>query len=1063
MIEILKASAGSGKTFQLAKTYIRLLLASEERHAYRHILAVTFTNKATDEMKSRILKELDILARTPEQSGYYEDFSREFGPAEKLRERAGRLLVDMLHDYSAFAVSTIDRFFQRTLKAFAREIGQFASYQVELDKASLVHEAVDRILDALTEDNKDLLPWLSDSVMDQLKQGGRFSLESRLYEMAEALKSDEHRELAAKSGIDVARTYSMANLAAVRKGCLRIMEDFAKEVAAAAQRALDVLSGAGLNPADSTRHFLSKLEAYADPEAKGTPARPKDTWMASARDPKKWFPASRAKNLPTPVADALAASLDAFCDLFGARWQVCNTAAVLADQVFSLGIAGALYREFDALVKEKNVLSLDDSNVILSRIIAGSDAPFVYEKLGVRFEDFLLDEFQDTSAVQWENFRPLLLESHAGGRENLIVGDVKQSIYRWRGSDWNLLDSRVAAEFGDAEGRPLTENWRSCRAIVTFNNAFFPFAAERLDRQLGDQERTISRIYADVAQTPRTEETAPGSVQFTFCDKEKVQEKVLESIHGARVAGAQYGHIAVLVRSNAAGSDIAGFLVDNDIPVISDDSLRVKASVTVRRLVSLLAHAEKRNDKVAGYLADSLDITLPAGCRSLVELAEELLRLLRTRDEALFDGEILHIQSFMDELQDWTAVHGNNSGAFLKYWDDADPKISSPGDTDAVRIMTIHKAKGLEFPYVIFPYAESVGLYRPGPRWCRPDLGDTPLEGFADGVYRVTMSQAADDTLFSGDYERERLLQYIDNINTFYVALTRPEKELHVIAAMPSDKCISACESGDESYAFKDLSEVLYGYLRRTGEPCVSEVSDEGTPDDGAPDVVETQVWRFGEPFDYTTLKPQKRTEGRPAGYPSFPLNPDPADASAGGDAERGRLKFTADAADFFREDARVRSPRLLGVTLHGILSRIFVPGDLDEAVETAVAQGVFDAEEAERYRDFLARKIDGVKAYGWFPDDPSLVRNERGILGTDGRVHWPDRVVFTPEGVVVIDYKFGEEEETLKAHLGEDQAPDYHGQVRRYVRLYKEMGYSPVRGYLWYLREDGPDKIEEV
>ena len=1053
MIEILKASAGSGKTFQLAKTYIRLLLASEDRYAYRHILAVTFTNKATEEMKSRILKELDTLARTPEESLYYEDFSREFGSAEALSERAGRLLTDMLHDYSAFAVSTIDRFFQRTLKAFAREIGQFASYQVELDKASLVREAVDRILDALTEDNKELLPWLSDSVMDQLSRGGRYTLEARLYEMAEALKSDEHRELAATSGIDVARTYSMSNLAAVRKGCHKVMADFAKDVAAAAQGALAVLSDAGVDPADSTRHFLSKLESYAKPSTKDTPARPTEAWMASARDPKKWFPASRAKKLPSAVCDALAASLDAFCDLFGARWQVCNTAAVLADQVFSLGIAGELYRTFDALVKEKNVMSLDDSNVVLSRIIAGSDAPFVYEKLGVRFEDFLLDEFQDTSVVQWENFRPLLQESHGNGRENLIVGDVKQSIYRWRGSDWNLLDSRVATDFSGSEVRTLQDNWRSCRTIVEFNNAFFPFAAERLDARLGLPERTISRMYADVAQTPKTKEKAPGSVQCTFCDKERVLEKVLESVLEARAAGAQYNHIAVLVRSNATGSDVAGFLVDNGIPVISDDSLRVKASVTVRRLVSLLSHAENRGDKVAGYLAASLDITIPAGSHSLIDLAEELLRSLQSRDEALFDGEILHIQSFMDELQDWVSVHGNHLGAFLKYWDDADPKISSPEGTDAVRIMTIHKAKGLEFPHVIFPFAESVGLFRPGPRWCRPGLDNTPLAGLADGIYRVTLSREKEDTLFAGDYEREQLLQYIDNINTFYVALTRAEKALHVIASMPSGACLS--DGGDD--AFNNFAELLYGYLRRTGEPCV-EVSDGD-----APDGPETMVWRFGEPFDYTTLKPKERPEGRPAGYPSFPLNPDSADASAGENAKQERLKLTADAADFFREDARGRSPRLLGVALHGILSRILVPGDLDEAVETAVAQGVFDAEQAERYRDFLARKIDGVKAYGWFPDDPSRVRNERGILGTDGKVSWPDRVVFTPEGVVVIDYKFGEDEETLKTYLEEDQAPDYHKQVLRYVNLYKRMGYSQVRGYLWYLREDRPDKIEEV
>ena len=1027
MIRILKASAGSGKTFHLAKTYIRLLLASEEPHAYRHILAVTFTNKATDEMKSRILKELDILAREPEKSGYYEEFSRVFGPAEELRARAGRLLVDMLHDYGAFAVSTIDRFFQRTLKAFAREIGQFASYQVELDKQSLVHESVDRILDALTEENGELLGWLTDSVMEQLEQGGRFSLESRLYEMADALKSDEYREVVGRNGIDEDKAYSKASLRALRDGCRKEVRDFTDRVKTAARAVLDVLREAGVSPADTNRGFLCKLEElYADATPKDPVCPPTGAWTERARDPQKWFPKKNADLLPL-VLGRLEGPLGTFCDLFGLPWKIYNTASILAGQAYSLGIAGELRREFDALVKEKNVMSIDDSNTILARIIAGSDAPFVYEKLGVRFEDFLLDEFQDTSTVQWDNFRPLLAESEAGGRENLIVGDVKQSIYRWRGSDWNLLDSKVKEDFPRADdSHPLTENWRSCRAVVEFNNGFFAFAADRLDRQLGGSgEGLISKIYSDVAQVPRTRETAPGNVQFTFCEKEEELEAVLESVRAVREAGADYGHIAVLVRSNASGSDVAGFLVDNGVPVISDDSLRVKSSVTVRRLVSLLAHVDNRADNVAGYLASSLGLEVPESYHSLTDLSEGLLRALRPLDGELFDGEVPYIQSFMDELQDWVSLHGNNLAGFLKAWEDMDPKISSPDGTDAVRVMTVHKSKGLEFPHVIFPFAESVKLFRPETRWSRPDVDGTPLAEFADAVYRATLSGSAGDTLFAGDYEREKLYQYIDNINTFYVAMTRPEKSLHVIAATPSGKCAAACETGDEGFVFNDFSQLLYWYVRR-GD------------------------WDPGEPYDFRAMRPAARTEGVAAGYPSFPLNPAPVDASEDV-RERGRLKFSADSVDFFREDAAGPSPRLKGLVLHAILSGTVVPGDLDRAVETAVSQGFCDVGQSARYRDFLARKIAGVKDRGWFPEDPSLVRNERPVLGTDGQEYRPDRVIVTPEGTQVIDFKFGEEDAR------------YRRQVGQYVRLYEEMGLGPAKGFLWYLREDGEDKIEEV
>ena len=1025
MIRILKASAGSGKTHNLAKTYIALLLRSEDRYAYRHILAVTFTNKATDQMKSRILKELDILAHEPDKSLYYSEFLPEFGPAEKMRVRAAGLLTDMLHDYSAFAVSTIDKFFQQALKAFAREIGQFASYQVELDKKSLVHESVDRILDALTEQDRELLGWLTDNAMDQLEQDGRFRLEDTLYEMADALKSDEHRELVEQAGLDERQIYSKEYLRSVRKACRACRESFRKQVEAAAQAVLDALDRACVTTDQTNRGFLANLQdryAHLDPKTDVPP--PTEAWMRKARDPQQWFAKKNAHLLPQ-VEAVLEEPLQAFCDLFGRPFQAYNTAGILQRQVYSLGLAGEIYREFNALVREKNVMSLDESSVTLKRIIDGSDAPFIYEKLGVRFEDFLLDEFQDTSTIQWENFRPLLAESDANHRDNLIVGDVKQSIYRWRGSDWNLLATQIKQAFPLADdGDPLQENWRSQETIVGFNNGFFAWAAEQLDLQYGGEKGLISQVYADVGQKVRSADPAPGSVEVTFCEKEEEMDAVLDSIRRAREAGARYGHIAVLVRNNSSGSDIAAYLVDRDIPVISDDSLRVKSSATVRRLVSLLSCVENRSDKVSGFLARELDIEVPESYHSLIDLSEELLRSLRRHDETLFDGETLYIQSFMDELQDWTTAHGNNLAGFLKAWTELDPKISSPEDPDAVRILTIHKSKGLEFPYVIFPYAETVGLYRDEKRWSRPDLAGTELEGVADGAYHVRLSSGkTPQTLFSKDFAWEKQLQYMDNLNTFYVALTRAEKGLHVIAAEPSATFVRSCETGTQSYS--NLSEVLYAWLYKKPR-------------------------FYGEMYAYSRLKDKPGPAERKAGYPSWPLNPGPGDGQTDV-RERGRLKFSSDAVDFFQEDAFVRSPRLKGLVLHAILAETVMPEDLDGAVAAALERGDFDGEQADNYREFLAGEIASVADRGWFPQDRSAVRNELTLIGLDGRDYRPDRVVVTPEEVRVVDFKFGAE------------SPAHSRQVQRYVSLYKAMGYPSVRGWLWYIREEGEDKIVEV
>ena len=485
MITILKASAGSGKgkTYNLAREYIRLLLTKKDPQAYRHILAVTFTNKATDEMKRRILDELFVLSTKPEESPYFKDFvPAVFPTADDLQKRASGQLGGILHDYSSFAVSTIDKFFQQTLRAFSREIGQFASYQVELDKAALVEESVDRILDGLTEDDRGLLGWLTENVKAGLESGNRFNLEPPLKEMAVNLKSTDHAEAVHRYGIDEDTAYAKDHLKEIQKGCSALADAFVKDVRAAAKAVLDVLAAHGVDPADSNRGFLKALYGFRDLGMHDAVVAPTDSFLDKASDSSKWFAKSKDK-YRVELEGSLEGPLGAFCALFGDRYRQYRTASLIGGQAYTLGIAAELRKAFDEVQKEKNVLSIDDSkafdevqkeknvlsiddsNTILKGIIDGSDAPFVYEKLGVRFEDFLLDEFQDTSTVQWENFRPLLLNSEAGGFDNLVVGDVKQSIYRWRGSDWRLLDSGVRADFrlgeeavlpvrGGAAGRP---------------------------------------------------------------------------------------------------------------------------------------------------------------------------------------------------------------------------------------------------------------------------------------------------------------------------------------------------------------------------------------------------------------------------------------------------------------------------------------------------------------------------------------------------------------------------------------------------------------------------------
>ena len=1023
MIKIMKASAGSGKTYNLAREYIRLLLTKKDPQAYRHILAVTFTNKATDEMKRRILDELYLLATDPTESPYFKDFvPRDFPTAEALQKRASGQLGGILHDYSSFAVSTIDKFFQQTLRAFSREIGQFASYQVELDKAALVEESVDRILDGLTEDDRSLLGWLTENVKAGLENGNRFNLESPLKDMAKNLKSMDHAEAVRRYGIDEDSAYAKEHLKELRKGCAALADLFVKDVREAAQAVLDVLERHGIDPADSNRGFLRALYGFRDLGPRDAVGTPTDSFMDKAADSSKWF--ARAKDkYRVELEGNLEGPLKTFCDLFGKRYREYRTACLIGAQAYVLGIAGELRKAFDEVQREKNVISIDDSNTILKGIIDGSDAPFVYEKLGVRFEDFLLDEFQDTSTIQWENFRPLLLNSVADGFDNLVVGDVKQSIYRWRGSDWHLLDSGVRTDFRvEQEGEEVLDgNYRTCRAIVDFNNRFFSYAAEQLDGLLGGDE--ISRIYHDVQQKVCFKDPAEGSVDVRFCEDYDAQmEEIVASVRAVHEAGARYGDIAILVRNNQEGSEIAAELVSNDIPVVSDDSLYVKSSVTVRRLVSQLSLVDTPDSgesaSVAGFLARSMDIRIPDHYHSLTDLAESLLRDLREADPDTFDAEVPYIQSFMDALLDWTSSHGNDLSAFLREWADADPKIASPETGSSVRVMTIHKSKGLEFPYVIFPFAEKVTLYHRSSYWCRPEVDGTPLADFADGVYHVELSDNSVNTLFAGDYRRERALQFIDNINVFYVALTRAKYGLKVIANVPTQKVLNAVRDGAPA-DWKNLSQILFGFV--------------GTLD-----------YHAGKLYDYRSVKRDEVTAAPlETGYPSF---------AAG---NRGRLKFSRDAADYFGPDGLVgpdASNRLRGLVLHDILASVTVPGDLPRAVDRAVASGELPAADRDRTLAFLEAEIASVAARGWFAESGVQVLNEAPLIGPDGLEVRPDRVVIGSDGsVAIIDYKFGQPEKK------------YLAQVRGYMDLYHSLGHGSVTGTLWYIRENGADEFVEV
>lgn len=1078
MIKILKASAGSGKTYSLAKEYLTLLLQAKDAFAYRHILAVTFTNKATDEMKQRILKELDILANEPEKSSYINDLVGACGcKPEEIAKSAGTLLSNILNDYGAFSVSTIDKFFQRALKAFSREIGQFASYQVELDKDSLVKESVDRLLDSLTDGDGTVLTWLKDGAIEQLNEKESFKfkdLVKELNEIAKDVRKDEYFDALKKFGIDENTFYSKENLKASRKACKEYVESFRSRVKEICQTIAKAVEDAGLTAADfsggAKNGFMRRpLTSYAVMDATTEISGLATTHRANCLDPEKWFSKTNksGRQMLPQLRGQLEQPLREFVQIFDDEFKIYNTANRIYSQFYALGLVRELNESFDELLREKNVVSLDDSNAILKGIIDGCDAPFIYEKLGVWYKNFLLDEFQDTSGVQWDNFRPLIQESNANGNGNLVVGDVKQSIYRWRGSDWNLLNSRINEDFPEATVSALASNWRSTKSIVEFNNAFYKYAAGILDDlsadgsddNAGSQNRTISKIYGDVEQKAESKDVQCGNVDVLFVGKsdevDSQIDAVISEINELLRRGARYSDIGILVRWNRDGAAVASALLQNDIPVISDDSMEVRMSAAVRNLVSLLSYVNNPKDRLNSFQASSLNIAPPEEYRSLVDLCEYFLRELERKGP--LDGETMYIQSFMDLLQDWTNRNGNSLADFLEYWDGVNPKISSPQDIDAVRIMTIHKSKGLAFPYVIFPYSDGASLYDGrDTHWCHPDVKGTPVEDSCGGIYRLKLPKdGSADTLYADSYYHERDMQLVDAINTFYVATTRAEKGMTIISEKAKDdiKPEKVTKMSQSLYLYLTAGSSAETGFEQTLLPFDANTDANADAGDSAPSRgYEAVRYRHGVPyvFDHkndetASIADESGSDGLLNGYPSYPLNPE-IDGKV-----KNRLMFSADSSDFFSPDGEVgvhASARLRGIVLHDILSKVIVPEDLDSAVAEKLNDGSINAVEAGEIRAMLSSRISSAAERGWFPDDRGAVYNETSLIDADGSVYRPDRVVISGNKVTIVDYKFGHSEKK------------YADQISKYAQMYRSMGYQDVTASLWYVRDDGVETV---
>lgn len=861
-LKLCKASAGSGKTYQLALNYITLLLGERRedgtwrlldgsgRMRHREILAITFTNKATEEMKRRIVRELAVLAGNPgtndSDSSYRDTLMETYGlrPDEsaRLRNAARKALSELLYDFNGFNVSTIDAFFQSVLRSFAYEADLTWNYDLELDNKSAIEQGIAETLAEAIRPSDRPTPagrWLEIYMTAKIDNGEAFnvlnadsSLRTSLKRFVDNLTGEDYQHN--KQAIDgfLDNTDAVVTLERELSARHKALRD---EIRAKAIR----LSKEGI-------HFIeSGIQKTIAEWTSGT-SRLTEAKARKIVSRKVFVAASNER------AKADKAGWQAFCteekaDEIVDFLQTCvdhATVGVLLSQFYNFGIFGEIIKQVKALTSENNTILLSETNTLLRDIIGDSLSPFIYERTGLRLHHFLIDEFQDTSRLQWENLRPLVMESLDNLNDNLIIGDVKQCIYRFRNSDPDLLNSDLQADPG-LSGRIILDdrstNYRSSAEVVEFNNNLF----EKAGATTGN-----SSVYSTARQMIRR--NAPHgyvdicgwtSAEFTSEALARMIDHIKRQLD-PRQGGYRQSDIAILVWSNSEAAMIIRYLLDTgrkqpgleNIHVVSDEAMLIGSSTAVQRILTSLRRAvntpQPQTEDIRKYT--------PVTQRQLEWLAEEFERKRQDMDDpfsALSDiistfknssppdepqsdsrgkdlftlteiiagnlpddlkrSDSVYISAFQDLVLEYSSLASADIYSFLAWWDSTGRKraISSAPSVDAIRVMTIHKSKGLEFPCVHIPLVHGSLVKEEDVRWydATAAFQSVGITCPTPSVLPIRSSESLAITPFAAQYEELCRKSLLDNLNMLYVAFTRAANEL-IVSCNPTKNAASAAE-----------------------------------------------------------------------------------------------------------------------------------------------------------------------------------------------------------------------------------------------------------------------------
>ena len=1057
-LTVYKASAGSGKTFTLAAEYIARLL-QEEPGMYRHILAVTFTNKATAEMKERILQRLWDLSMLPEGTHPEDnDFLCkivELLPGvsiPQIRKRAADALHALTHDYDRFHVETIDAFFQSLLSNLAHELGLAAGFKVDLDDKEVISKGVERLMADLPN-TPQVMDWVLHYIQERIEDNKRWDITAEVNTLGRELMKEHFM----RHDQELQKLLNDNKALSAYRGKLKKMKEDATNLL---QTAANVLSDSienGGNGYDDFSRGSTTLKPFVERMKKGDFEGPSDAVMKWMETYEKWLrKADLKKAAMVERAENMRLQL---CEVETARQHgesIVNSCTLSMRHLNPLRLLNEISRQVNTINEENNRFMLAKTPQLFDRLVKSNDASFVFEKAGTTFQHVMIDEFQDTSTLQWKNFKKLLVENMASGNGCLLVGDVKQSIYRFRGGDWGILN-RIETEFKNTKPtvNNLAQNFRSSENVISFNNAFFPLAARVLD-QHGETGEVIQTIYSDVAQEINSKAGGMVRIQL-YPEKKKGEEEPeicmeddlalqIRQLHDEE--GLSYNKIAILVRYNSSATKILNHfaLHFTDIPLISDEAFLLSSSPAVQLIIHALRCLYDETDTIAAaYVARSYrnDIlgedkewceviamgneAFPAGFQiekrselqgmPLYELCETLIKLFALHQHP---GASPYLFAFLDQVLAFLEDNSSDLGRFLNYWDEALYKKAVPaGEVEGVRILTIHKSKGLAFHTVLLPYCDWAieKDHLDELLWCEPPVA--PYNEVPLIPVPLASGKTVKNSIYAEDYEREHLQRRIENLNLLYVAFTRAQQHLFIWA-----------KAKDTLSGEPTIGDLIRQSLLQLNDDCLTKEEEQ-------------DVW-------YYEVKSSKVTPRAPR--PEGPVNPleiHPATEFVELQSFDSNIEFLQSnkAKEFLadnEEDLQQEGYISQGKLLHRLFANIETTADIDNALLDFAQQGLIaTGKPMEGLRKLIDKRMENPIVSRWFNGTWQLF-NECTILSRDkeGRLcpQRPDRVMVHDGKAVVVDFKFGKPQQR------------YHEQVAHYADLLKRMGYQPVEAYLWYV-----------